>query len=97
MKGKKMRHFEYTDLGTNANKFWEISLEAKKLSVTYGRIGILKPATKTYIIGTTDPKKGFKKTKHQIFKSIYFVYFQPNYQQLKDQPKWWYLQVDHVH
>ena len=61
MKGKKMRHFEYTDLGTNANKFWEISLEAKKLSVTYGRIGILKPATKTYIIGTTDPKKGFKK------------------------------------
>jgi len=56
-----MRHFEYTDLGTNANKFWEISLEAKKLSVKYGRIGILKPATKTYIIGTTDPKKGFKK------------------------------------
>ena len=61
MKGKKMRHFEYTDLGTNANKFWEISLEAKKLNVTYGRIGILNPATKTYVIGTTDPKKGFQK------------------------------------
>ena len=47
-----MRHFEYTDLGTNANKFWEVSLEAKKLIVTYGRIGIKKPAKKTYIIGT---------------------------------------------
>ena len=60
MKGKKMRHFEYTDLGTNANKFWEISLEAKKLSVTYGRIGILNPAEKTYIFPTTNPNEGFK-------------------------------------
>ena len=56
-----MRHFEYIDLGTNAKKFWEISLEAKKLIVTYGRIGIKKPAKKIYVIGTTDPKKGFQK------------------------------------
>ena len=56
-----MRHFEYTDITTNANKFWEVSLESKKLIVTFGRIGILNPATKTYVIGTTDPKKGFQK------------------------------------
>jgi len=55
------RCFEYKDPILNANKFWEISLEAKKLIVTFGRIGILNPATKTYIIGTTDPKKGFQK------------------------------------
>ena len=43
-----MRHFEYTDITTNANKFWEVSLESKKLIVTFGRIGILNPATKNY-------------------------------------------------
>ena len=50
MKGKKMRHFEYKDLGTNAHKFWEINLEAKKLVVTYGRIGIKNPASKVFMI-----------------------------------------------
>ena len=44
MKGKKMRHFEYKDLTTNANKFWKVSLEAKKVIVTFGRIGIENPA-----------------------------------------------------
>ena len=56
-----MRYFEYKDLTENKSKFWKVSLESKKLIVTYGRIGILNPATKTYIIGTTDPKKGFQK------------------------------------
>ena len=56
-----MRNFEYKDLTTNANKFWKVSLESKKLIVKFGRIGILNPATKTYVIGTTDPKKGFQK------------------------------------
>ena len=60
MKGKKMRYFEKKDLATNANKFWKVSLEAKKIIVTYGRIGIKKPATKTYIFPTTNPEKGFK-------------------------------------
>ena len=60
MKGKKMRHFEYKDLTENASKFWKINLESKKLIVTYGRIGIKKPAIKTYIFPTTNPKKGFK-------------------------------------
>ena len=55
MKGKNMRHFEYKDLGTNSHKFWEISLNANKVLVKYGRIGIQNPAeneksfaTKTY-------------------------------------------------
>ena len=39
-----MRHFEYKDLTTNANKFWKVSLESKKVIVTYGRIGISNPA-----------------------------------------------------
>ena len=43
MKGKKMRYFEYKDLTTNASKFWKVSLESKKLIVTYGRIGIKNP------------------------------------------------------
>ena len=44
MKGKNMRHFEYKDLGTNSHKFWEISLNANKVLVKYGRIGIQNPA-----------------------------------------------------
>ena len=48
-----MRHFEYTDLGTNAHKFWEINLEEKKLTVTYGRIGIKNPASKVFMIIVT--------------------------------------------
>jgi len=60
MKGKKMRYFEYKDLTENKSKFWKVSLESKKLIVTYGRIGILNPAGKTYIFPTTNPKEGFK-------------------------------------
>jgi len=60
MKGKKMRQFEYKDLTKNASKFWKVNLESKKLIVTYGRIGIKNPATKTYIFPTNDSKEGFK-------------------------------------
>ena len=59
MKGKKMRHFEYKDLGTNAHKFWEINLEAKKLVVTYGRIGIKNPASKVFMINKNGGKDTF--------------------------------------
>ena len=55
-----MRYFEYKDLTENKSKFWKVSLESKKLIVTYGRIGILNPAGKTYIFPTTNPKEGFK-------------------------------------
>lgn len=55
-----MRQFEYKDLTKNASKFWKVNLESKKLIVTYGRIGIKNPATKTYIFPTNDSKEGFK-------------------------------------
>ena len=37
------RYFEYTD--TVSNKFWEINLKGKQVTLTYGRIGIKKPAS----------------------------------------------------
>ena len=49
MKGKKMRYFEKKDLATNANKFWKVSLEAKKIIVTYGRIWIDVCSSKMWV------------------------------------------------
>ena len=40
------KYYEYKNVALNANKFWEINLKGKQVTVTYGRIGILKPATK---------------------------------------------------
>ena len=37
------RYFEYTD--TVSNKFWEIKLKGKQVTLTYGRIGIENPAS----------------------------------------------------
>ena len=39
------KYYEYKDLGTNSYKFWEINLKGKKVTLTYGRIGIKKPAS----------------------------------------------------
>ena len=39
----KKRRFEYKD--TVSNKFWEINLKGKQVTLTYGRIGIKKPAS----------------------------------------------------
>jgi predicted DNA-binding WGR domain protein len=36
------KYFEYTD--TVSNKFWEINLKGKEVTLTYGRIGIKNPA-----------------------------------------------------
>ena len=36
------KYFEYTD--AVSNKFWEINLKGKQVTLTYGRIGIKKPA-----------------------------------------------------
>ena len=36
------RYFEYKD--AVSNKFWEINLKGKQVTLTYGRIGIKKPA-----------------------------------------------------
>ena len=35
------KYFEYTD--NKSNKFWEINTSGKKVTVTYGRIGIQNP------------------------------------------------------
>ena len=59
MKGKNMRHFEYKDLGTNSHKFWEISLNANKVLVKYGRIGIKKPATSEKEVDSKDQAKKY--------------------------------------
>ena len=39
------KRYEYKDPGTNSYKFWEISLKEKQITLTYGRIGIKKPAS----------------------------------------------------
>ena len=36
------KHLEYTD--AKSNKFWEIELKGKAISICYGRIGIENPA-----------------------------------------------------
>ena len=36
------KYFEYTD--AVSNKFWEINLKGKEVTLTYGRIGIKNPA-----------------------------------------------------
>ena len=36
------KYFEYTD--AVSNKFWEINLKGKQVTLTYGRIGIKNPA-----------------------------------------------------
>ena len=36
------KYFEYTD--AISNKFWEVNLKGKQVILTYGRIGIKKPA-----------------------------------------------------
>ena len=36
------KYFEYTD--EVSNKFWEINLKEKQVTLTYGRIGIKNPA-----------------------------------------------------
>ena len=40
------KRYEYKNPAINSYKFWEISWKAKKVTITYGRIGIDKPASK---------------------------------------------------
>ena len=63
MKGKKMRHFEYKDLSTNANKFWKVSLESKKVIVTFGRIGIENPAQNEKKFASEEKAKKYVESK----------------------------------
>ena len=70
MKGENMRHFEYKDLGTNSHKFWEISLNANKVLVKYGRIGIQNPAKSEKELDSKDQAKKYyeKKIREKISK-----------------------------
>ncbi len=65
-----MRHFEYKDLGTNSHKFWEISLNANKVLVKYGRIGIKNPAKSEKELDSKDQAKKYyeKKIREKISK-----------------------------
>ena len=63
MKGKKMRHFEYKDLSTNANKFWKVSLESKKVIVIYGRIGIENPHKRQKKFASEEKAKKYVESK----------------------------------
>ena len=58
-----MRHFEYKDLTTNANKFWKVSLESKKVIVTYGRIGIKNPAQNEKKFASEEKAKKYVESK----------------------------------
>ena len=40
------KYYEYRNPAINSYKFWEISWKEKKVSVTYGRIGIDNPPSK---------------------------------------------------
>ena len=40
------KYFEYKDETSNSNKFWEINLKGKQVTLTYGKIGIENPASK---------------------------------------------------
>ena len=40
------KYYELKNIAINSNKFWEIAWKEKKVTVTYGRIGIDNPATK---------------------------------------------------
>ena len=67
-----MRHFEYKDLGTNSHKFWEISLNANKVLVKYGRIGIKKPAKSEKELDSKDQAKKYyeKNFSHSYLKLL---------------------------
>ena len=55
------KYFEYTD--EVSNKFWEITLEAKQVSVTYGRIGIDNPHQVNKEFDTEEKAQKFTETK----------------------------------
>ena len=55
------KYFEYTDYVSN--KFWEITLESKQVSVTYGRIGIDNPHQVNKEFDTEEKAQKFAETK----------------------------------
>ena len=62
------KHLEYTD--AKSNKFWEIELKGKSISICYGRIGIENPAKQSKFFSSTDLAKKYyeKKLREKINK-----------------------------
>ncbi len=55
------KYFEYTD--NKSNKFWEINTSGKKVTVTYGRIGIQNPHSVVKEFDTKDCAQLFAENK----------------------------------
>ena len=55
------KYFEYTD--AVSNKFWEINLKGKQVTITFGRIGIKKPQQIKKDFNTNEESKKFVETK----------------------------------
>ena len=63
------KRYEYKNIALNANKFWEITWKEKKVTVTYGRIGIDNPATKVVKINNK-PFKSKEEAKAYVEEKI---------------------------
>ncbi len=55
------KYFEYTD--NKSHKFWEINTSGKKVTVTYGRIGIQNPHSVVKEFDTKDCAQLFAENK----------------------------------
>ena len=53
------KRYEYKD--AISNKFWEINLKGKQVTLTYGRIGIENPASKVKTFKGTSASEDAKK------------------------------------
>ena len=38
------KYLEFKDAAKNSSKFWQIEIESKKVTIQFGRIGIVNPA-----------------------------------------------------
>ena len=63
------KYYEYKNVALNSNKFWEITWKEKKVTVTYGRIGIDNPATKVVKINNK-PFKSKEEAKAYVEEKI---------------------------
>ena len=65
------KRYEYKD--AISNKFWEINLKGKQVTLTYGRIGIENPAKQNKSFPSTDSAKKYyeKKLREKLNKGYH--------------------------
>ena len=65
------KHLEYSD--AKSNKFWEIELKGKTISICYGRIGIKNAAKQTKSFASKDLAEKYyeKKLREKINKGYH--------------------------